>query len=407
MGLFTRAKNMTPAERQAAADRWAIIGATLQDFGGSLRGGGSVGALQGTQDALMKRHKEQAAMEAQQAALANIQDPIERLVYATNPAKWAENVASNYAAANVNAGDTRLMRNGMFTAPKLVDDGGIYGTQTVGGYETTGARGPTISETETAKKNAQDYVTGITPKGFLPRLDAAGKVIGFDVDPNFKSFELQRAANSATRVNVPITLPAQNKFAEAFATQYAQDLSKARDVADTASDSMRTLQQAKGMLDKGMYTGSMADARLALGKLAAPLNPGIRDKVANTEAFQSVMGQQVLNIAKQLGSGTGISNADREFAAKVAGGSINLDSQTINRLIDIQERNAKNQIQRFQQRGAEAFQSVPSAQGLPQSAFKGPASAQQPANAPKIGEVRKGYVYKGGNPADPNSWSKQ
>lgn len=365
--------------------------------------------LQGTSglDRQRQMKAQEAAHQAQASAMSTLTDPIERLVYAANPAKWAENVASNYGAATVNGGDTRLTRSGMFTAPKLVDDGGIYGTQTAGGYQTTGARGPTIAETETANKNAQDYVTRMTPEGFLPRTDEQGRIVGFDVDPNYKNFALQKAASGATRVNVPITLPAQNKFAEAFAAQYAQDLSKARDVADTASDSMRTLQQAKGMLDKGMYTGSMADARLALGKLAAPLNPGIRDKVANTEAFQSVMGQQVLNIAKQLGSGTGISNADREFAAKVAGGSINLDSQTINRLIDIQERNAKNQIQRFQQRGAEAFQSVPSAQGLPQSAFKGPASAQQPANAPKIGEVRKGYVYKGGNPADPNSWSKQ
>jgi hypothetical protein len=34
------------------------------------------------------------------------------------------------------------------------------------------------------------------------------------------------------------------------------------------------------------------------------------------------------------------------------------------------------------------------------------ANAAAPSNAPKVGEVKNGYKFKGGNPADPKSWSK-
>lgn len=313
-----------------------------------------------------------AAAQNQQMINSVITDPRERVLYMTNPEAWAKARASAYEAANVSGGDSRYIPgSGFMTAPKLVEDAGIYGTQTPDGYQSTGARGPSIGEQQTAQRDQADYIAKMTPEGFLPRTDEQGRVVGFDLDPNFKSFALQRAASGATRVNVPITLPAQNKFAEAFATQYAQDLSKSREDADVAASSLDTLKSAKNMLGN-MFTGAMAEQRLALGKLGAPVNPALREKVANTEAFQSVMGQQVLNIAKQLGAGTGISNADREFAAKVAGGSINLDKNTIDRLIGIQQRSAEARIKKFQQRGAEAFGSVPSAQGLPPSAFRGP-----------------------------------
>jgi hypothetical protein len=46
----------------------------------------------------------------------------------------------------------------------------------------------------------------------------------------------------------------------------------------------------------------------------------------------------VVNIVKAFGSGSGISNADREYAEKMAGGQIKLDEASIKRILDIGER---------------------------------------------------------------------
>lgn len=349
----------------------------LSDIGANLRGG------QG--EALAGLQQQRQAQELQRQQLAQraqieqtITDPRELALFRAAPDVWAKTRGSQFEAANLSEGQTRFIpgAQNQYTAPKLVGDGGVYGTQTATGYSQTGQRGPGIEDMQ----KERDRIAKLTPEGFMPRVNEAGELVGFDVDPGYKNFALQKAASGATRVSVPITLPAQNKFAEAFATQYAGDLSKARDMAQTAQGSLQTLQQAKDMA-KNMYSGFGANARLQVGRAGAMINPSIAQKVANTEGFQSVMGQQVLNIAKQLGAGTGISNADRDFAAKVAGGSIDLNENTINRLIGIQETQARRNITNFQRMGREAFQTVPSAQGLPASAFSMP-GAQNPAPSP-------------------------
>jgi hypothetical protein len=56
MALFGKSTKapLTPEERQAKADRWALIGATLQDVGGGL-GGGDMGAVARTQKGITAR----------------------------------------------------------------------------------------------------------------------------------------------------------------------------------------------------------------------------------------------------------------------------------------------------------------------------------------------------------------
>ena len=134
------------------------------------------------------------------------------------------------------------------------------------------------------------------------------------------------------------------------------------------------------MVKGGIYTGALAKPSMMAGRaLAAIGDKRYAGRVANTETFQAVMGEQVVNIAKQLGSGSGITNADREFAAKMAGGDIALNEQSISRLMDIQERKARDQIGKFQTKGAEAFGMVPSAQGLPYSSFGMGAAPKPPS----------------------------
>jgi hypothetical protein len=56
------------------------------------------------------------------------------------------------------------------------------------------------------------------------------------------------------------------------------------------------------------------------------------------------MGQNTAKLIKQFGAGTGLSDADREYATKIAGGSIKLDDKAIRRILDINDRAARNVI---------------------------------------------------------------
>lgn len=66
------------------------------------------------------------------------------------------------------------------------------------------------------------------------------------------------------------------------------------------------------------------------------------------------MGNQVGQIIKQFGAGTGLSDADREYAEKIVGGKITLNEGAIRRLIYINEKAHKNVINRYNQMAKQA-----------------------------------------------------
>lgn len=115
-----------------------------------------------------------------------------------------------------------------------------------------------------------------------------------------------------------------------------------RPKAEAAVQEVNSIHQVRQLLDAGAFTGMGADAQAAGSRLAQAL--GIdwgTDRQANTAALQSAMGQRVLTLVKNLGSGTGISNADREYAEKVAGGQISVGEPAMRKILDIGERAAR------------------------------------------------------------------
>lgn len=357
--------------------------------GGGLSGAAALG-LQQRRDqrnyAGQTQRLEQLGQQAEAAGLS----PQERFALSLDPKSALDMLGKRYEPQQVTGGNTLVRGNEKFFAPKATENDGIYGTQTENGWTQTGARGPSIAENQTAKRDQNSYVAALTPEGMLPKLDPAGQVTGASLIPEYGRFALQKAATGATRVTVPVTLPAQNAFADQLAKNYANKLDVAQGEADTARSSISVLDEAQSLLNDGVITGLGADMRLKAARAQALAGDGRAARaVKNTETFEAVMGKQVLNVAKQLGTASGITNSDREFAGKVAGGSIALNEGTIRRLNDIQRKQAATAIQRAQSMGDEAFQGVPSAQGLPQSTFGGGARGAGPQAA------------RGGQPSQP------
>jgi hypothetical protein len=116
--------------------------------------------------------------------------------------------------------------------------------------------------------------------------------------------------------------------------------------AAAAANQLRATQEAKAALDApgGIISGYRAGDRLSMQKFASlfGVDP---TKVQNTETFRAAMKPAVLEIVKGLGSGVSISNADRTFAEKAAGGDIDLNEGSIRSILNIAEAKARYQIE--------------------------------------------------------------
>lgn len=125
------------------------------------------------------------------------------------------------------------------------------------------------------------------------------------------------------------------------------------DAAQTAATGLQSIREARRAVEAGGYFGAGADLKLGLQKAAQGLgigDPNDLGKIVNTETFRSAIAPQIAATMKATVGSTQISNADRDFAEKAAGGSITLDENSIKRLLGIMEKANTAIIQRHQKR---------------------------------------------------------
>jgi hypothetical protein len=120
--------------------------------------------------------------------------------------------------------------------------------------------------------------------------------------------------------------------------------------ARAAVTGYRGLLEAKQAVDAGIISGFGADQRLGLQRLAAALGAADTSVIENTETFRAAIAPQVAAVMKATVGSTQISNADREFAERAAGGSIQLDANTIKRLIGIMEKASRATVEGHMER---------------------------------------------------------
>ncbi len=119
-------------------------------------------------------------------------------------------------------------------------------------------------------------------------------------------------------------------------------------VAQEAASIIDTVNTGRQIMQAGMITGAGAEFLVNLNQAlkTVGIDSGYADAAANSQAFAANMANNVGRLIKQFGAGTGLSNADREYAEKMAGSKITLDAKAINRILDINERAARNVIAR-------------------------------------------------------------
>lgn len=198
---------------------------------------------------------------------------------------------------------------------------------------------------------------------------------------------IKRLTEEQKGTKVEIKLPAQEQeFEKALGAGQAKKILEDKNIAEDARSIIDTVQQGRQLLRSGMITGFGAEALTQIG--AALNQAGISfasDSVANTQAFAANMAQNVGRIIKQFGAGTGLSNADREYAEKMAGGKITLDRAAIERILDINERAARNVITAHNKRVEGVKTNVPLTVELPPAMPAAPAAA--PAGRPSLEQI--------------------
>jgi hypothetical protein len=189
-----------------------------------------------------------------------------------------------------------------------------------------------------------------------------------DSDPNLKNLstiEKIRLAQNKVGTNLTIgpngevmdmsgaaeglgNLKSGENFGKVIGEETGKQLVAKRQSAQDAQNSLYSNQQARQLLDSGVVTGTGADFVKALGKglQEVGINLGA-DEISNTEAFVAQRAGAVGNKIKLFGSGTGLSDADREYAQQMAAGQISLTEDSIRKILEIDDKASKRIIQNF------------------------------------------------------------
>jgi hypothetical protein len=176
----------------------------------------------------------------------------------------------------------------------------------------------------------------------------------------------------------------------------SEQFSGARGDASNAADTIRYVQSARSELDKsgGIVAGAGANERLQLQKVGSLLGVSNPEAITNTETFRTQIKPIVLSTVKGLGAGSGISNADREFAEKAAGGDITLDETSIRRVLEITERAARAKIQRYNKLGEQMRKSQPDLEQVaPMLSIEEPGQYQPPNQSKPATVIQNGHTY--------------
>jgi hypothetical protein len=187
-------------------------------------------------------------------------------------------------------------------------------------------------------------------------------------------------------------------------------IDKSQETATAARDDVDAIHRARSELDRpgGIINGAFADKRLYLAKAANLLGVPNSDKINNTEAFGAAIGQRVAAMVKAFGSGTAISDGDRRFAAAMAGGNIELDVNSMRRILDIGEKAARSKIDyhnTFVDKVVDSNDGLKSARDTFIVKAPGAYAKQEPLPKLEAGRTQiGGLTYKGGDPRDKANW---
>jgi hypothetical protein len=111
-----------------------------------------------------------------------------------------------------------------------------------------------------------------------------------------------------------------------------------------------TVMQQSSLLENGLISGFGAGVLKNVAKIGSALgvlSPEQADVLATTETFESNAGNLVAEVIKAFGAGTGLSDADRDYAKQIAAGNIAMTELSMKRVLDIISRNTIQEMKDY------------------------------------------------------------
>lgn len=185
----------------------------------------------------------------------------------------------------------------------------------------------------------------------------AGKVYIDAIDAIQKRALVEREAQIKERMG---TVEPQVK-------QVIERVGKSQDKADSTADGILVSHDLMAQLDAkaGIFSGQWAKEKLALAKVGKAIGLDLApEQIANTEAFSALVGKKVAQTVRAFGSGTSITNQDREYAEKMEAGNIKLDETSIRRILTITDKINRGIIDKHNQAVDSLIRSRPALRDL-------------------------------------------
>lgn len=208
-------------------------------------------------------------------------------------------------------------------------------------------RGLDDIDTQIARLERQQ--TRLAPPDSIRALEMRAELAG--LQPGTPEYQKFMASGGREGSLVTINNSPEGDVFAGMPKDIREEMFKRQGEAQDAADLIGITNQGLQLLDQGAITGAGSGAKVAAVKwaqsLGVPIDGDIADAVNNAETYRAVMAQAVGKVIKNFGSGTGLSDADRQYAERLAGGDTTLNEPAIRRILAAGVKSAKSKIGNF------------------------------------------------------------
>jgi hypothetical protein len=197
----------------------------------------------------------------------------------------------------------------------------------------------------------KDYVNA-READVKPFLNADGVIVSVPVskggtvrDPKDGQWKYPSEAGFTTAPNVSKVIDASSRFAGKMAEAGVANFVDMHEKANNAQLQLDNIARSLEYLED-MPTGIGAPIEAFVGKVASYMGMPTPE-ITNYETFIAEAGKRVAEQIKAFGSGTGLSDADREYAKLIAAADPTLKAASLKRLLEIQRTTSQETVSMF------------------------------------------------------------